>query len=142
MRTHTQLPTVALKQSFLKLKENLEITGLQRSTVSSRQQNVREVVEAGLTVLDSFLTGSYSRNTMIAPLKEADVDIFVVLDDSYFYHYDRKNGGQAGLLDFLKRTLRKTYTRTPDISRNGQAVTLRFTDFVVDVVPSFSREGR
>ena len=47
-----------ISQSFLKLKENLEITGLQSQTVSTRQTNVREVVEAELDVLDSFLTGS------------------------------------------------------------------------------------
>jgi len=41
----------------------------------------------------------------------------------------------------VKRTLRKTYTRTPDISRNGQAVTIRFDDFMVDVVPGFHRKG-
>jgi len=128
--------------AFQKLKENLEITGLQKSTVSTRQNSVREVVESDLAVLDSFLTGSYSRNTMIAPLKDADVDIFIVLDSKYFYHYDKgQNGGQAGLLDLVKRTLRKTYTRTPDISRNGQAVTIRFEDFMVDVVPGFSRKG-
>ena len=27
------------------------------------------------------------------------------------------------------------------ISRNGQAVTIRFTDFMVDVVPGFHRQG-
>lgn len=128
--------------AFQKLKENLEITGLQKSTVSTRQNNIREVIERDLAVLDSFLTGSYSRNTMIAPLKEADVDIFIVLDSKYFYHYNNgQNGGQAGLLDLVKRTLRKTYTRTPDISRNGQAVTIRFEDFMVDVVPGFERKG-
>jgi len=132
----------SIQQSFAKLKQNLEITGLQGSTVSTRQRSVREVVEAGLTVLDSFLTGSYSRNTMIAPLKEADVDIFVVLAPDYYHHYNNgQNGGQAGLLDLVKRTLLKTYTRTPDISRDGQAVTIRFEDFVVDVVPGFSRQG-
>ena len=78
---------------------------------------------------------------MIAPLKEADVDIFIQLDASYYYHYNGQNGGQAGLLDLVKRTLKKTYTRTPDISRNGQAVSIRFEDFVVDVVPGFSRKG-
>jgi len=131
-----------IQQSFNKLKENLEITGLQKSTVSTRQTSVREVMEADLSVLDSFLTGSYSRSTMIAPLKEADIDIFVVLDPKYFHHYNNgQNGGQAGLLDLVKRTLRKTYTRTPDISRNGQAVTIRFDDFAVDVVPGFTREG-
>ena len=131
-----------IQRSFLKLKQNLEISGLQTSTVSTRQRNVREVVEAELTVLDSFLTGSYSRNTMIAPLKEADIDIFITLDPKYFYHYNNgQNGGQAGLLDLVKRALKRTYTRTPDISRDGQAVSIRFEDFVVDVVPGFSRKG-
>jgi len=130
-----------VKQAFQGLKENLEITGLQRSTVSTRQSHVREVVEAGLTVVDPFLTGSYARNTMIAPLSEADVDVLMVLDPKYYHHYNGQNGGQAGLLDLVKRTLRKTYTRTPDISRNGQAVTIRFEDFVIDVVPGFKAQG-
>ncbi len=135
------MPTT-IPQSFLKLKENLEITNPQASTVSTRQKNVREVMEAEMTVLDSFLTGSYSRSTLIAPLKEADIDILVVLDSKYFHHYNNgQNGGQSGLLDLVKRTLRKTYTKTPDISRNGQAVTIRFDDFIVDVVPGFNRQG-
>jgi hypothetical protein len=92
-----------IDQSFAKFKQNLEITGLQAATVSMRQSNIRQVVEAGLAVEDSFLTGSYSRSTMIAPLKDADVDIFVVLDPQYFHNYDQgQNGGQAGLLDRVK----------------------------------------
>ena len=67
-------------ESFRELKANLEITELQHSTVSTRQQNVRSAFKNELDVLDSFLTGSYSRHTMIAPLKEADIDIFVIFD--------------------------------------------------------------
>ena len=134
------MPTT-ISQSFSILKSNLEVTGLQQSTVSTRQNSVRSVMEAGMTVKDSFLSGSYSRSTMIAPLAEADIDIFTVLDPRYFHFYDGKNGGPSGLLDFVKRTLRRTYTKTPDISRSGQAVTIRFTDFAVDVVPGFVREG-
>lgn len=130
-----------VQQGFLKLKSNLEITGLQASTVSARQAKIREVMEAGMTVLDTFLTGSYARSTMIAPLSQADIDIFVVLDVKYYHNYNGQNGGQAGLLDAVKRTLRKTYTKTPDISRNGQAVTIRFDDFEADVVPGFYRQG-
>ncbi len=130
-----------VKQAFQKLKENLEITGLQEETVATRQKSVREVLDAGLTVKESFLTGSYARSTMIAPLSDADVDIFAVLDVSYYHNYNGQNGGQAGLLDLVKRTLRKTYTKTPDISRNGQAVTICFDDFRVDVVPAFYRQG-
>lgn len=132
----------SIEASFDRLKQNLEITTLQGTVVSTRQQNVRKAVADHLAVVGSFLTGSYMRSTMIAPLKEADIDIFVLLDAKYFHHYNQgQNGGQAGLLDLVKRKLKLTYTSTPDISRSGQAVTIRFTDFMVDVVPAFSREG-
>jgi hypothetical protein len=73
---------------------------------------------------------------MIAPLKEADVDIVAVLDSSY-YRWD----GQAALLDRVRRVLLQRYPSTPRVSRNGQAVTITFTDFCVDVVPAFHRQG-
>jgi Second Messenger Oligonucleotide or Dinucleotide Synthetase domain len=125
-----------ISQGFARLKSNLEITDPQTETVSGRQNAVRKAVEDEMTVLDSFLTGSYSRSTLIAPLSQADVDIFVVLDSSYF-----ERNGQASLVDKVKRVLKKTYPNTPDISRNGQAVTITFSDFVVDVVPGFCRNG-
>ncbi len=123
-------------QAFRTFKSNLQITELQSSTASARQKNVREAVEKELTVLRSFLTGSYSRSTMIAPLKKADIDVFVVLDASYY-----ERDGQAKLLDKVKRVLKKTYPDTPEISRSGQAVTITFSDFRVDVVPAFNRRG-
>lgn len=129
-------------QSFSTFRQNLEITGLQENIVSTRQANVREAVQKEMVVSDSFLTGSYKRSTMIAPLAEADIDVFVVLDAKYYWNYNGgQNGGQAGLLDLLKRVLRRTYTRTPDIGRNGQAVSIRFEDFLIDVVPGFPRQG-
>lgn len=129
------VPTT-IKASFEGLKRNMEITNLQASTTSTRQKNVREAMEVELSVLDSFLTGSYARDTMIAPLKDADIDIFVVLSPEYFTH-----NGQASLLDTTRRVLRRSYGNTPNISRNGQAVTIVFSDFRVDVVPAFNRQG-
>ncbi len=125
-----------IKQSFQELRSNLEITTLQQQTVSSRQQNVRDAIATELTVLDSFLTGSYRRSTMIAPLKDADIDVFVVLDDLAL-----KQNGPVFLLDKVKAILKKTFPKTPKISRNGQAVTIRFSDFTVDVVPAFDRQS-
>jgi hypothetical protein len=125
-----------IEQGFRGLRENLEITDLQEKTVSTRQTNVRDAVEDGMTVLDSFLTGSYRRSTMIAPLTEADVDVFVVLDPEYYSPL-----GQAKLLNDVREVVKKTYPKTPKISANGRAVTITFTDFVVDVVPSFHRTG-
>ncbi len=129
------MPTTII-QGFDKLRQNLEITDLQATAVSTSQQNVRSAIESEINILDSFLTGSYRRNTMIAPLSKADVDVFIVLHPDYYEH-----NGQASLLDKVKRVLRKTYPKTPEISRNGQAVTITFTDFTVDVVPAFYRNG-
>ncbi len=127
---------LSVQSGFEKLKTNLEISSLQRSTTSTRQQNVRDAVEKELTILDSFLTGSYIRNTMIAPLSEADIDVFVVLHHSYYNQHH-----PAVVLDKVRNVLLKTYTKTPKISRNGQAVTITFDDFIVDVVPAFNRTG-
>ncbi len=71
-------------QGFDELRSRLEITELQASTVSTRQQNVRDAVKKGFVVLDDFLAGSYMRNTMIAPLSDADIDIFFVLSSEYY----------------------------------------------------------
>lgn len=124
-----------ITSAFDEFRGRLEITDLQQSTVSTRQQRVRDAVESELEVLDSFLIGAYPRHTMIAPLNDADIDIFMVLGAQYF-----ASDGQANLLDRVKRVLRKTY-KTPEISRNGQAVTITFDDFLVDVVPAFNRKG-
>ncbi|MCE5245336.1 MAG: CBASS oligonucleotide cyclase [Bryobacteraceae bacterium] len=125
-----------VEAAFELFRQNLEITGLQSETVSTRQKGVRDAVARELTVLKDFLVGSYMRSTMIAPLGEADVDVFVVLDPSYY-----KSTGHAALLDKVRGVLLKTYPKTPAISRNGQAVTITFSDFRVDVVPAVDRQG-
>lgn len=130
-----------IAEAFRILKSNIEITDLQTSVISTRQNNIRALIESELNVKDSFLSGSYSRDTLIGPLSEADIDIFIVLDSQYFHEYNGQNGGPGGLLEMVKKLLKKTYTRTPDISRNGQAITIQFTDFMVDVVPSFYRKN-
>lgn len=129
------MPT-SLSEGFRTFSSNLEITDLQASVVATRQQNVRDALTSEFEVLDTFLTGSYRRNTMIAPLAQADVDVFVVLDPQYYH----KNTPQS-LLERVRTRLRITYPKTPRVSKNGQAVTITFTDFNMDVVPGFHRQG-
>lgn len=125
-----------IDEAFRVLRANLEITDLQESTVSTRQTAIRSVLEKDFVVLESFLTGSYRRSTMISPLKEADVDIFVVLHPKYHATH-----GQSSLLSSVRASLLKTYTKTPKIRPDGHAVTIAFADFKVDVVPGFYRKG-
>lgn len=120
-------------QAFEELRRNLELTGLQEKTVAIRQNNVRDAVAGQLSVVGDFLTGSYRRHTLIGPLNRADVDVVVFLDRKY------KDRGPRAVLELVRKALLVEYTRTPAISRNGQAVTITFSDFVVDVVPAFVR---
>src|ERR1700722_2135111 len=129
------MPTT-VASSFQQLRSNLEITMPQQATLSTRQQNVRDAVARRLTVSSSFVTGSYKRHTMIGPLGEADIDVIILLDPSYY-----TINGYASLLDRVRSVLLETYSQSPRISRNGQAVSITFTDFVVDVVPAFHRTG-
>ncbi|MGA7361706.1 MAG: hypothetical protein WBZ07_01975, partial [Candidatus Dormiibacterota bacterium] len=119
-------------QAFEALRRNLELTGLQEKTVATRHHKVRDAIASQLTVVDHFLTGSYRRQTLIGPLKQADVDVVVVLDRSY------RSRGPRAVLDLVRVALLVEYTKTPKISRNGQAVTITFSDFVLDVVPAFA----
>jgi predicted nucleotidyltransferase len=50
-----------------------------------------------------------------------------------------KDHGARAVLELVRKALLVEFTRTPAISRNGQAVTITFSDFVVDVVPAFTR---
>lgn len=127
--------STSISASFERLASNLEITQLQSATTSTRQNEVREALEAGFTVFDSFLTGSYAKSTMIAPLTQSDIDMFVVLAPQY------SRCTPSDLLTEVRRVLRQRYPRTPEIRPDGQAVTISFTDFKVDVVPAFRREG-
>lgn len=104
--------------------------------MSTRQQEVRDAVARGFTVWDSVLAGSYDRSTMSGPLKDADIDIIVVLSSEYWNRYT-----PGGLLNAVRDDLSETYTRTPKIRPDGQAVTLTFSGFKVDVTPAFSRQG-
>ena len=113
--------------------ETMQVTELQAATVSTRQNRVRNAIGSRMNVIDSFVAGSYRRNTLVAPLQECDVDICIVL------HPEHYNSGRPGaLLDNVRAALLETYPQTPRISRNGQAVTISFTDFRVDVVPAFN----
>ena len=126
-----------ISAAFAKFQSNLEITDLQSSAVSTTQSNVRGVIDRKFAVLEDFQGGSYARNTMIAPLSAADVDIFVVMDPKYFSQY-----APAALLNAVKIALKASFPSTEDIAPDGQCVRIKFSNFKIDVVPCFNRQGR
>ena len=74
-----------LINKFLEFKQNIEPTDSQIEQISISNNNIREKLSNSniIEIIDSFLIGSYSRNTLIRPIN--DIDIFLKV------HYGRHN---------------------------------------------------
>lgn len=66
-------------EAFRKFRSNLELTQKEQDDASSRQKEIRALMDESFKIADDFLTGSYRRWTKTKPLK--DVDIFCVFHD-------------------------------------------------------------
>lgn len=71
---------ITIEEAFRKFKSRLELNDKEQQNASARQKEVREYLDTKFDIDNSFLTGSYARNTKTKPLK--DIDIFFVLADT------------------------------------------------------------
>lgn len=124
--------------AFSEYKSNLEITDLQTTLVSTRRANIVRAIKQVLSLHpnESYLIGSYDRNTLIRYLFEGDVDVMVVL------HYENNKSlfsddSTMKVLSMFKTILDNAY---PSIEKNidRNCVSLKYSEFTFDVVPAFS----
>lgn len=126
-----------IEQSFRDYKTNLEITDRQASLVSTRRANVVKAIrrELSLHPEESKVTGSWDRDTLTRYLSEGDVDVMVILH--YGKHKDWDNSaGATSCLDRFRAILVKEYPYTT-IRRDQNCITMKFSEFRLDVVPAF-----
>ncbi len=71
---------ISPNEAFLKFRTRLETTDTEDKSASTRQQRIREQLDAALDIERHFLTGAYRRHTKTKPLR--DVDIMIVLTDT------------------------------------------------------------
>lgn len=129
-----------VNEAWASFQSNLEVPHIQTERLLVRQEKICEVLQQKITCLNEFISGSYVRSTMIAPLKAAEIDFFVVLDSHYFHHFNNKRRGIKVLVRMVHWALNQTYRR-PVINRNGRSVTVWFSDYGVCVVPVMLRLG-
>src|SRR6266567_5853600 len=84
----------------------------------------------------SLYVGSYGRNTAINGF--SDLDMVFELPSSMYAQYHRYAGnGQSALLQTVKTSIEKTYSRT-SVRADGQVILVPFTDGITfEVVPVF-----
>jgi hypothetical protein len=75
---------LSVNDAFYKFRSRLETTNTENQSASSRQQRIRQQLDAASTIHieQDFLTGAYRRHTKTKPLR--DVDIMIVLKDTEY----------------------------------------------------------
>jgi hypothetical protein len=126
---------LTVKEAFERLKTNLALTNAHEAEISRRKDSVVAAIGGRFEVKRAFVAGSFRRGTAIQPMSRVDVDVFIVLPEG------PRTSSPNQLLDKTRSALAAKYSETLKISRNGQAVTIRFPDFGVDVIPCFERSS-
>jgi Second Messenger Oligonucleotide or Dinucleotide Synthetase domain len=129
-------------EAFRKFRSSLELTQKEQDSASSRQKEIRALMDESFNIADDFLTGSYRRWTKTKPLK--DVDIFCIFHDDERPRY-RNGKAPSIVLGDVENVLTKKYGHA-NVSRQRRAVTVEFTDSAdeervmsFDVVPAFTK---
>ncbi|WP_280470751.1 nucleotidyltransferase [Nocardia farcinica] len=128
-----------VNSAFAAFDEELNLDPAQRKQAQERHNAIREVLDDAGFVATSFLQGSFSRKTMLKPLK--DVDIVIVLKPE---HWDELSGpkGPQTAMDWFRTAVAEEWPDAKfDHGDKPSAKALRVTfadlDFDIDLVPAF-----
>lgn len=111
----------------------IEPTEVERSKASDQQQSVRSQLEERLTLVATYLSGSYRRHTLIRPLD--DIDLLVVLDH-VAHEITLDAAGAKKALDLVEAALDDAYPNTEKV-RWDRCIQIKFagTGIGFDAVP-------
>jgi hypothetical protein len=119
--------------------DNLKITN--ETSISSRYRAITRRLNTDFWQTESetahsLYVGSYGRNTATEGF--SDLDMVMQLPYSvYAQHNGYNSNGQSALLQTVKKSIEKTYSKT-SIRADGQVILVPFTDGVTfEVVPGF-----
>lgn len=130
-----------ISQAFREYSSNLELPDRQQSRVSERRGNVVAALGRRLSLHTevSKVIGSWDRHTLTRYLSEGDVDVMVILHYGNNKQWDTPSGTLSALERF-RSILDDAYPGTAKrVDRN--CVTMRFSEFRLDVVPAFKNDG-
>jgi len=126
-------------ESYDEFVEGTQITDLQGKTISERRDVIEEILEEDMAVEDSQLIGSFTRNTMVGPLREdSDADVMVVLDGDQHRNWVEQENGPRNCLNAVKRKIENDprFSET-EVTVDQNVVKVKYHDSTVEVVPAF-----
>jgi hypothetical protein len=130
---------MAIGEWFSEFCSNLQIKN--EDTISTRAGAIAQRLNTDFwtTTSDSahrLYVGSYGRNTAIEGISDLDL-LFQLPYELYVRHNDHEGNGQSALLQLVRSSITKTYSKT-SIRADGQVIQVPFSDGVTfEVVPAF-----
>lgn len=124
------------------LRANVEPTATQRKSAARSQNSLREILcnsSFGTRIVDTYLSGSYARDTAVRPLD--DVDIVVVVDPrAWETGWFSTTPDPSKVLGSFANAIRRCY---PDSSVHMQtrSVGLKLYHLDIDVIPAIDIGG-
>jgi len=128
--------TVTIEEGLRTLDLSLIITAQQNAMITTRQSEISEIVVKEFDALGTLLTGACARNTMIQPLAENRIDLFVLLKPEI----GRLNT-PGSLMRKLLAVLQGHYSNA-SIETDGRSIAIPYAEFSFRVIPSFARENK
>ncbi len=126
---------MSLQTKFETFKQAIEPTDNEIKKVINSHKHLRQDILQKLDyVMNTILTGSYKRKTIIRPMN--DVDIFVIMD--YLYH-EPDNPTPQSVFNKLKKDLRSRYSNTA-IRQDKPCVVLDFKHCKFELTPALEND--
>jgi hypothetical protein len=128
---------LTIDQSFKKFLTNLNPTDKQLQRI----QTTRETIDTALVNDNriflnsqkqiSFLTGSYSRKTIIRPID--DIDLYVRVN----YSEHAKDQSPMSILRLMASAIRRRHPRNTKVKIDAPCIVVSFWDYKFEIVPAF-----
>lgn len=130
---------LTLLQSISKLIENISVTDKQEENIKASVNNITNTLKKDdtLHLKETFLNGSYERDTIIRPLD--DIDIFAVLDTSYWKDEYGGYKKPQSVLDRIKDYLNKQNDYEGKVKQDRPCVTVQLSNKSFDILPAFEQ---
>jgi hypothetical protein len=128
---------LTIDHSFQKFLTNLNPTEIQLQHIKKTRESIdATLINDSRIFLNtqkqiSFLTGSYSRKTIIRPID--DIDLYVRIN------YSRHVEGQSprSILKLMASAIRKRYPNNTKVNIDSPCIVVTFSDYKFEIVPAF-----
>lgn len=136
------MPFAYVSRRFKNFQENLALTERQIADGLAKYTGLTACLNSvyrgtNSTTANSFLIGSWGKDTCIRPPR--DVDMYYVLPNEVYYRYEGYAAGgnkQSTLLQEVKRKILDKYPRSI-IKGDGPVILADFSGWTVELVPAF-----